>query len=89
MILRTESSIRLVITEVQLPLLDGRTMVAMARGRRPELCVLFTTRHPETLALSHDGVLAQAGMDMLLKPFDLDLLVSRVHTLLQHFVHRS
>ena len=74
--LRGDSSLDLMLTDVGLPTLSGRELADLARGYRPQLPVLFMTGYADA-ALDRQAFLG-AGMDMLLKPFQLEELLGKV-----------
>jgi hypothetical protein len=78
-ILRANSRIDLLVTDVGLPGMNGRQLVDQARKSRPDLKVLFITGYAESAALSN-GFL-QPGMEMITKPFDLDHLSRRIRAM--------
>ena len=69
-ILRTGARVDLLLTDVGLPIVNGRQLAEFARELRPEIKVLFVTGYAENAAV-HGGFLDR-GMDMLTKPFALD-----------------
>ena len=71
-ILRSGARIDLLLTDVGLPLMNGRQLAEFARESRPEIKVLFVTGYAENAAV-RDGFLDR-GMDMLTKPFALNVL---------------
>lgn len=75
-LLRSRTTIDLLITDVGLPVTNGRQLAEMARQSRPDLKVLFVTGYAE-VAVVRGGFLAE-GMDMLTKPFALDTLGSKI-----------
>ena len=73
--------IDLLITDVGLPGgMNGRQVADFARLSRPHLKVLFITGYVENAAVG-DGHL-EAGMELLIKPFEMHTLVERIHTML-------
>ncbi|KQP50048.1 hypothetical protein ASF44_00615 [Pseudorhodoferax sp. Leaf274] len=79
-VLRSEPSVQLLITDVGLPGgMNGRHVADAARVINPGLKVLFVTGYAENAVLSHG--LLPAGMQVLTKPFDLDVFGQRVQTL--------
>ncbi|MBE7197999.1 MAG: PAS domain S-box protein [Parafilimonas terrae] len=81
-ILQSEARIDLLITDVGLPGgMNGRQMADAARTHRPDLKVLFITGYAENAALNH-GHLAP-GMQVLTKPFALDVLTARIQGLIK------
>jgi PAS domain S-box-containing protein len=77
--LRSRGRIDLLVTDVGLPGMNGRQLADQARETRPDLKILFITGYAESVAIS-DGFL-QPGMEMITKPFDLDLLSRRIRTM--------
>ena len=69
--------IDLLLTDVGLPGgMNGRQLADAARGRRPELKVLFLTGYAESVAAGNGGM--EQGMEIMSKPFALDKLVAKV-----------
>jgi CheY-like chemotaxis protein len=80
-ILNGKTSIDLLVTDVGLPLgMNGRQLADAARVQRPNLKVLFVTGYAENAVLNH-GHLGQ-GMQVLTKPFPMDVLAQRVKTMI-------
>ena len=71
-ILASKARLDLMITDVGLPVMNGRQLAEIARQHRPELKVLFVTGYAEH-ATTRAGFL-DAGMDIVIKPFALDAL---------------
>jgi PAS domain S-box-containing protein len=80
-IIESDQVIDLLITDVGLPGMNGRELAERARVIRPNLKVLFATGYAEG-ATSRSGFLAP-GMDMVAKPFDLDLFGEKVNAMLK------
>ncbi len=81
-VLRSERRIDLLLTDVGLPGgLNGRQVADAGRTTRPDLKVLFVTGYAQTAATG-DGLLGR-GMRVLTKPFDMDVLASRVRKMLE------
>ena len=73
--------IDLFVTDVGLPGgLNGRQMADAARGRWPDLKVLFITGYAENSVLN-DGRLA-LGMAVMTKPFAIDALATRIREMI-------
>ncbi len=74
----------LLFTDVVMPEMDGRQLADLARQRRPDLAVLFTSGYSrnalETTA-NHAGTLGP-DVQLLSKPFTVDALAARVHAVL-------
>jgi PAS domain S-box-containing protein len=80
-ILQSSQAIDLLITDVGLPNgINGRQLADAARLLRPGLKILFITGYAENAAFSHG--LIEAGMELLSKPFPMDLLAKRVAAIL-------
>ncbi|WP_326540431.1 ATP-binding protein [Pseudorhodoferax sp.] len=78
-LLKAHPTVSLLVTDVGLPGMNGRHLADAARVIVPELKVLFVTGYAENAVLSHG--LLPAGMQVLTKPFDLDVFGQRVQTL--------
>jgi PAS domain S-box-containing protein len=74
--LQSASPIDLLITDVGLPNMNGRQLAEIAREHRPSLKVLFVTGYAQN-ATVRGGFLAP-GMEMITKPFALDVLSTKV-----------
>lgn len=73
----------LLVTDVGLPGgMNGRQIADYARLGRPDLRVLFITGYVENAAVG-DGQL-EPGMELLTKPFEMNVLVQRIQTMLQN-----
>jgi signal transduction histidine kinase len=80
-VLREESRIDLLVTDVGLPGMNGRQLADQARETRPALKILFITGYAESAAIA-EGFL-QPGMEMITKPFDLGNLSRRVREMVK------
>ena len=74
--LQNDPSIDLMLTDVGLPRMSGRELADVARGWREALPILFMTGYAEN-ALNRQVFLG-AGMDMLVKPFQISELLDKV-----------
>lgn len=79
-VLQSTPQIRLLVTDVCLPGMNGRHLADAARVIKPNLNVIFVTGYAENAVLSHG--LLPTGMHVLTKPFDLAAFGQRVQTLL-------
>ena len=80
-ILESTQSVELLITDVGLTGgLNGRQVADAARKLRPGLKVLFITGYAENAVLNHGHI--ERGMEVLIKPFPIQDLNSRVARLL-------
>ncbi|HEX4550606.1 PAS domain S-box protein [Pseudomonas sp.] len=77
-----ESGLRvdLLVTDVGLPGMNGRQLAEIARQHRPGLKVLFMTGYAQKAA-ERQGFL-EDGMDMVAKPFALELLAGKIRAML-------
>ena len=71
----TARNIDLLMTDVGLPGMDGRTLAAKARELRQALPVLFASGYAETLEIAE-------GMAVIGKPFSIDQLRAKVKSML-------
>lgn len=80
-ILQSRTQVDLLVTDIGLPGLNGRQLADAARLMRPELKILFMTGYAENAAFAH-GFL-EHGMEMITKPFPMELLAIRLRAILQ------
>lgn len=78
-VLRGDNAIRLMVTDVGLPGLNGRRLADAAREERPDMRVLFMTGYADSDLL--EDTLPE-GFGLITKPFDLDDLAARAQALL-------
>ncbi|MGZ3272665.1 MAG: response regulator [Caulobacteraceae bacterium] len=78
-VLRSDDAIRLMVTDVGLPGLNGRRLAEAVRAQRPDMKVLFMTGYADSALL--EKVLPE-GFGLITKPFDLDDLAARAQALL-------
>jgi signal transduction histidine kinase len=71
-ILQSGARVDLLLTDVGLPIMNGRQLAEFARESRPEIKVLFVTGYAENATVRGDFL--DRGMDMLTKPFALNVL---------------
>jgi len=74
------TAIRLVITDVIMPLMDGKVMAECLKTSHPDLKILFTSGYTHD-AIAHHGVL-EVGIEFLPKPYSLASLSNKVRELL-------
>jgi DNA-binding response OmpR family regulator len=72
--------IRLVVTDVIMPLMDGKVMAGWLKANYPALKILFTSGYTDD-AIMHLGVL-ESGVEYLPKPYTLPTLTRKVRELL-------
>ncbi|KPA97723.1 MULTISPECIES: response regulator [Pseudomonas] len=79
-VLESGQRIDLLISDVGLPGMNGRQLAEIGRQLRPGLKVLFITGYAEHAAVR--GGFLDPGMQMITKPFNLDLLTARVREMI-------
>jgi PAS domain S-box-containing protein len=77
----SDAQIDLLITDVGLPNMNGRQLAEIAREHRPDLKVLFVTGYAQN-AIVRGGFLAP-GMEMINKPFALDVLSAKISEMIE------
>jgi len=80
-LLASAETIDLLVTDVGLPVMNGRQLAEIARQHRPDLKVLFVTGYAENAALRGDFL--APGMEMLTKPFALDALGAKIREMIE------
>lgn len=75
-----DPSIDLLLTDVGMPMMNGRELAQRVRVRRPEVPVLFMTGYAEN-ALNRQHFLGE-GMDMITKPFQMIEFLDKVRKML-------
>ncbi|MBO1541776.1 response regulator [Pseudomonas sp. OA65] len=70
-----EQTIALMMTDVGLPVMDGRELAKQARLVRPQLPVLFASGYAESIDVPE-------GMSVIGKPFSIDQLRDKVKRIL-------
>jgi len=80
-ILQGQASVDLLISDVGLPGLNGRQLADAARAQRPDLPILFMTGYAENAAIA--GGFLEPGMEMITKPFAVDVFIGRVASILK------
>ena len=78
-LLESDLQVDLLVTDVGLPGMNGRQLAEIARQHRPGLKVLFMTGYAHKAA-ERQGFLDD-GMDMVAKPFSIELLASKIRTM--------
>lgn len=79
-LLESDLRVDLLVTDVGLPGMNGRQLAEVARQHRPGLKVLFMTGYAQKAA-ERQGFL-EDGMDMVAKPFAIELLASKICTMI-------
>ncbi|HVF94096.1 MAG TPA: PAS domain S-box protein [Sphingomonas sp.] len=80
-ILISDARIDLLVTDVGLPGINGRQLADAARDRRPGLKILFMTGYAGE-PTAPGGFLAE-GMELITKPFAVDVLAQRARSMLE------
>jgi len=78
---RYEKTIHLLLTDVVLPHMDGRSLFDRMSPKRPEMKVLYMSGYTDD-AIVHHGVLDE-GVHFLQKPFTVDSLARKVKQVLE------
>jgi two-component system cell cycle sensor histidine kinase/response regulator CckA len=76
------SPIRLVVTDVIMPLMGGKVMAEWLKTTYPDLKILFTSGYTDD-AITHHGVL-ETGLEFLPKPYTPATLAHKVRELLDN-----
>ena len=79
-ILASDMRIDLLVSDVGLPGMSGREVAEIARHYRPQLKVLFVTGYAAQAAVR--GEFLGDDMEMITKPFPIDLLAARISALI-------
>ncbi len=79
---RTEP-IHLLLTDVVMPLMNGRQLAEQVRAIRPEARVLFMSAY-STEAVEDYGIRLAPGEPFLVKPFAMDELANKVRAVLDY-----
>jgi len=74
------SPIRLVVTDVIMPLMNGKVMAEWLKATYPDLSILFTSGYTDDV-IAHHGVL-DPGVSYLPKPYTPAILLSKVRAML-------
>lgn len=77
-IVQSSVQMDLLVTDVGLPGLNGRQLADVARANRPGVPVLFITGYAGT---AFDSQKLMSGMQVLHKPFALDVLTTRIRAM--------
>jgi signal transduction histidine kinase/ActR/RegA family two-component response regulator len=78
--LEAHPEITVLLTDVVMPVTDGRRLANAAMVRRPDLRVLYMTGYTRN-AIVHNGVL-DAGVRLLIKPFTIEQLEREMRSIL-------
>ena len=75
-----QAKVDLLVSDVGLPGMNGRQLAELARARAPTLRVLFMTGYAEHARVRSSFL--DKGMDLITKPFDLDVLADKVREMM-------
>lgn len=78
-LLRADDGIRLMVTDVGLPGMNGRRLADQARAHRPDVKVLFMTGYADSSLIEKS---LPDGFGLIHKPFDLDDLTAQAQALI-------
>lgn len=78
--LRNHAHIDLMVSDVGLPGMNGRQLAEIVRSNRPNLKILFMTGYAAEAAVRSEFL--EPGMEMLLKPFQLEGLTAKIREML-------
>ena len=81
-ILQSDARVDLLVTDVGLPGLNGRQLADAGRVLRPGLRVLFMTGYAHNAAIGQ-GQALDHGMEIISKPFPLDVLAARIRGMIE------
>lgn len=73
-------SFQVAVIDLKMPGLSGLEVLEVIRRKYPEMKVLLTTGHGSTG--EPDEAMPQDAFDILLKPFNIDALIERLHAAL-------
>jgi DNA-binding response OmpR family regulator len=76
-----ETRVDLLLTDVIMPEMNGRTLADLVRALRPDIKVLFASGYTDE-AIVHHGVLDE-GIDFIAKPYTVLGLAQRVRAVLE------
>ena len=79
--LREYAGVRLLVTDVVMPEMNGRELADAALRLSPDLKLLFTTGYSRN-AIIHNGVL-DPGVQLIGKPFTVEELAAKVRAVLE------
>jgi len=83
-IARTESQpIHLLLTDVVMPLMNGRELAEQMRTIRPKMKILYMSAYSTETIVDY-GIQLAPGEPFVMKPFTMEHLVSAVRTLLDY-----
>jgi|RhiMethySRZTD1v2_1073278.scaffolds.fasta_scaffold92095_3 signal transduction histidine kinase/CheY-like chemotaxis protein len=80
-LLDANADVRLLLTDIVMPDMNGRRLAEAAVKRRPGLAVLFATGYTRN-AVVHNGTI-DPDVELIMKPFSLDALAQKVARVLR------
>src|ERR1700761_1786567 len=75
-LLESDQQVTILFTDVVMPDMSGRQLADLAREKRPDIKVLYTTGYTRN-AIVHNGIL-DPGTSLLTKPFSVDELAEKI-----------
>jgi signal transduction histidine kinase/CheY-like chemotaxis protein len=78
--LEQHPDVALLFTDIVMPGLNGRQLAEEVSKRLPGVKILFTTGYTRN-AIVHNGIL-DAGVNVILKPYTMEALASKIHAVL-------
>ena len=79
-LLGEHEDIALIFTDIVMPEMNGAKLAELAREKRPDMRILFTTGYTRN-AVVHNGVV-DSGVELISKPFTIEELAARVRAIL-------
>ena len=79
---RHDGPIDLLVTDVIMPIMNGRELSEVLQAARPGLPTLFISGYPSNVIAQHGAPVAEA--ELLEKPFTRERLLSRIREVLKH-----
>ena len=79
-LLAKEPQIKLLLTDVVMPIMNGRKLADAAKASWPQLKVLFATGYTRN-AIVHNGVV-DTDVELITKPFSLETLAQKIDRIL-------
>ena len=79
-LLEANKDVRLLMTDIVMPDMNGRQLAERMLKHRPNLPVLFTTGYTRN-AIVHNGVV-DPNVELIMKPFSMEMLAQKVRSVL-------
>ena len=77
-----EGHINLLLTDVVMPLMDGRALVKQLQPQRPDMRVLYMSGYADRPLVKQ--FMSDPNIAFLAKPFTMESLIAKVHTVLEN-----